>query len=79
MLPTLHAARRCPHPRLHHPWSDAPALPSTTPGPLPQVYKLPVKGYRPSRRPNTPRAKLVADDPGERDAHYAAVLRDTKG
>lgn len=44
-----------------------------------KVYKLPVKGYRAGRRPNTPRPKLVVDDPGQRDAHYGAVLQGKKG
>ncbi|KAG2444423.1 hypothetical protein HXX76_001176 [Chlamydomonas incerta] len=45
-----------------------------------QVYKFPRYGYSAKNPANTPRPKVVANDPdGPRDAHGAAILRDTKG
>ena len=44
------------------------------------MYKFPRYGYSAKNPVNTPRPKVVANDPdGPRDAHGAAVLRDTKG
>ncbi|KAG2454641.1 hypothetical protein HYH02_000481 [Chlamydomonas schloesseri] len=45
-----------------------------------QIYKFPRYGYSAKNAVNTPRPKVVASDPdGPRDAHGAAILRDTKG